>query len=211
MIYICTAADIYTHRCVPEGLVLLPLSSGPSTETRKAGRWLILYSREANNSTTRSRGGFLKGFFLQNTQSLHFLACLFSLSNFHCPVLAYVWLSDNVVQSTYSAVCAEMVWTPRFIWRTADLLYIACALCLRIYLLCENDCVFTCFRASLRSCCADALKPAVIRRLTSLYSSQHWDQSSLLLHSYHTAHIFHHSWALRNPINKHNIQHENLI
>lgn len=63
VIYICTAADIYTPHRVPEGLVLLSLSSGARAETKEAGRWLILHSGVASNSTTGDGGGFLQGLF----------------------------------------------------------------------------------------------------------------------------------------------------
>lgn len=103
VIYICTAADIYTWRHVPEGLVLLPPSSGPCTETRKEGRWLILYSWEANKRRFFffSFFFFLLLLFLENICSLYFMvsfAFLFSYLILLFPFIkVYMWLSGNVV------------------------------------------------------------------------------------------------------------------
>jgi len=186
VIYICTAADIYTRLCVPEGLVLLPLSSGPSTETGKAGRWLILCSRQVHNFTTRKRGGFIKGFFFCccRKRSLYFLGCFISISNVIVP---YKLTCDEVMMLCRVQCCVFRDALHIIIYsQTADLLYIGCALRLRIHLLCEND-IYTCFQNRRSWAAVISAWRLCTRCNTEIKVIIVW---SLLLRFYHTPHIF---------------------
>lgn len=112
MIYICTAADIYTRLVPPpthpKGLsyYLCPRVLAP--RPKEAGRWLILHSWEANNSISGEAavGGACSA---HNAESLCFMASrpVYFHSQFYCFLLvaAFLCLRDNAACAPGEMIC----------------------------------------------------------------------------------------------------------